>query len=38
MFLGHVLKRVGQYVNNFSEFQPIFMECNEYMYAMSLNT
>lgn len=35
--LGSTLKRVEQYVNNFSEFHPIFLEHNEYLHVMSLN-
>ena len=36
--LGRVLMRVVQHVSNFSEFQPIFfLECNKYVYVLSLN-
>lgn len=35
--LGCMLKRVEQYINNLSEFHPIFLEHNEYLYVMSLN-
>lgn len=27
-----MLKRVGQYVNDYLEFCPTFLECNEYVY------
>ena len=35
--LGRVLKRVIQHVSNFSEFQPIFVERNEYVDVMSVS-